>query len=137
MEYNDKVSRAIWLQPPVEQRTDNDCCSWPEQDAIWNWLGKHGFTRIPREDVLELCEAVTKYRVLSDNKVRALESQLKAEQTSVNELSLHCQRLEIQLEGVEERCSDLSSKLIEARVFITGIGDEIRDHIKEVLGDKP
>ena len=40
-----------------------------------------------------------------------------------------------QLEQAEERCSDLSSKLIEARVFITGLGDEIRDHIQAVLRD--
>ena len=102
-----------------------------------------------------------------------LESQLKAEQTSINKLSLNFQELEdrvkraekivnqvtqstayqqcreaeriaqeqgeveARIKQAEERCSDLSSKLIEARAFITRLGDEIRDHIKEVLGDKP
>ena len=98
MEYNDKISRTIWLQPPVEKMEDNNGCrSWPEQDVVWNWLGKHGFTRISREHVLELCEAVTKYRVMSDDKVHALEARLKAERKSVNELSLHCQDLEARL----------------------------------------
>ncbi len=43
---------------------DSGADSWPEQDAVYAWLKKYGLEfKFGHSQILELCEAVSKYRI--------------------------------------------------------------------------
>lgn len=41
---------------------DSSANSWPEQDAVYAWLSKYKI-ELKRPQILELCEAVSRYRI--------------------------------------------------------------------------
>ena len=88
---------------------DSSASSWPEQDAVHEWLKKYGleFKHPHKNRVLELCEAVSKYRIQEQKKAGEVTKQKDAE---IDHLKTTIENLDMSLASFMDSSLDLVAK---------------------------
>ena len=119
----------------------SEATSWPEQEAVENWLKKHGI-EVDNAVSYELKKAVTKERVRLDKRICAQKDKIEALESEVSRLReglvLAIKEAENELTDLKERLKNPTEEMIEAggvefRTSTKYRDDVVRDIFKAMI----